>query len=155
MDEQSLNEIQPKVRRAGKSGVAEEPRPNVTRGESAGPAEHEALENASEKILRAGEEASPATGKGVRQVENGLPWPFRTTRHALEQWTHFLGRAVERNARAADGLKDCCSVAGALQWQKDLVQSSVEDWLQTSFAAFGVSVRKGAQVKAASETRVT
>jgi hypothetical protein len=126
------------------SGVAEEPRPNVTRGESAGQAEQEALENVSETILRAGEEASPATDKGVREVENGLPWPFQTTRHALEEWTHFFGRAVERNARAADGLRACCSVAGVLQWQKDLVQSSVEDWLQTSFAAFGVSVRKGA-----------
>jgi hypothetical protein len=144
MDEQSPNENQPKLRRAGKTGVAEEPLPGMTRAESAGQAQQEALEDVSQKLSNAGEETSPATEKSVLQVESGLPWPFQTTRHALDEWTHFFGRAVERNARAANGLKACCSVAGVLQWQKDLVQSSVEDWLQTSFAAFGISVRKGA-----------
>jgi hypothetical protein len=87
-------------------------------------------------------------------VDSGLPWPFQASRRALDEWTHFYGRAVERNARAADDLRACCSVAGVVQWQKDLVQSSVEDWLQTSFAAFGVSVRKSAH-EASSETAVT
>jgi hypothetical protein len=113
----------------------------VTRAESTG-AEQKAPKDVFEKLSRAGEEASPAADNGVLQVESGLPWPFQTTQHALDEWTHFFGRTVERNARAADGLRACCSVAGVLQWQRDLVQSSVEDWLQTSFAAFGVSVRK-------------
>ena len=150
MDEQSPNERQPKVRRPG-SGSTEEPRPSVTRAESTGQAEQEAPENVSEseKLLRAGEEAPD---QGVRQLESVLQWPFQATRHALDEWTHFFGRAVERNSRAAGDLMACHSIASVLQWQRDLLQSNAEDWLQTSFAVSGVPVRKVSHAEAASET---
>jgi hypothetical protein len=71
-----------------------------------------------------------------------LPWPFQATQHALEEWTHFIGRASERNSRAADGLSECHSITSLMQWQGDLIQSNFEDWLQTSFSVFSVSARK-------------
>jgi hypothetical protein len=141
MDEQSPNESQPKVRRAG-SGGAEEPRSSATRAGPTGQAEQEAPENASEKLLRAGES----------QVESVLQRPFQAIQHALEEWTHFFGRAVERNSRAAGDLRTCYSVASMVRWQSDLLQSNAEDWLQTSFAVFGVFVRKVPHAQAASET---
>jgi hypothetical protein len=141
MDEQSPNESQPKVRRAG-SGGAEEPRPSAPRAGHTGQAEQEAPENASEKLLRAGESQ-------VGSVPQG---PFQATQHALEEWTHFFRRAVERNSRAAGDLRTCHSVASVLQWQRNLVQGNFEDWLQTSFAVFGVSVRKVPHAQAASKT---
>jgi hypothetical protein len=152
MHEQNPNERQPKVRRPG-SG-AEEPRSGVTRAESNGQSE-QAPENVSEKLSRAGEEASGATDEGVRQAASVLPGPFRASQRALDEWTHFFGRAVERNARAAGGLMACHSVPSVLRWQRELVQSNAEDWLETSFAVFGVSVRKVAHAKADSETAAT
>jgi hypothetical protein len=151
MDEQSPNERQPKARRAGNSG-AEEPR---LRRQCALLEAGAARADVSEKRSRAGEEASPATDSGVRQVESVLPWPFQATYRALDEWTHFFGRAVERNARAAGDLTACHSVASALRWQRDLLQSNAEDWLQTSFAAFGVDVRSAAHAEAASKTAAT
>lgn len=144
MDEQSSNESQPKVRRAG-SGGAEEPRPSATRAGHTGQAEQEAPENASEKLLRAGES----------QVESVPEGPFQAIQHALDEWTYFFGRAVQRNSRAAGDLSACPSVANVLRWQRDLVQNNVEDWLQTSFSVFGVAVRKVPHAKAASETTAT
>jgi hypothetical protein len=141
MDEQIPNESQPKVRRAG-SGGAEEPRPNATHAGRTGQAEQEAPENVSETLLRAGES----------QVESVPQGPFQATQHALEEWTHFFRRAVERNSRAAGDLRTCHSVASVLQWQRDLVQGNFEDWLQTSFAVFGVFVRKIPHAQAASKT---
>ena len=91
---------------------------------------------------QAGEEASTATDKDIRQAESVLPWPFKATQHALEEWTHFFGRATERNFRATDDLSECHSITGLLQWQGNLIQSNVEDWLQTSFSVFSVSARK-------------
>lgn len=154
MDEQSPNESQPKVRR-GRSGGAEESRPSVMSAESTGQAEQEAPENVSETLLRVGEEVSPEPDKGVCQPESVLRWPFQATLRALDEWTHFFGRAVERNARAAGDLRACHSVASVLQWQRDLAQSNAEDWLQTSFAVFGVLVQRGPYAKAASETAST
>jgi hypothetical protein len=152
MNEQSPNENQHKVRHAG-SGSAEQPRPSATRAGSSGQAEQEAPEGVSEKLSRAGEEASRAIDEGVRQVASVLPGPFRASQRALDEWTHFFGRAVERNARAAGDLMACHSVPSVLRWQRELVQSNAEDWLQTSFAAFGVSVRKTADAKADSVRR--
>jgi hypothetical protein len=140
MNEQSPNESQPKVRRAG-SG-AEEHRPSTPRAGRTSQAEQEAPENASEKLLRASES----------QVESVLQGPFRATKHALEEWTHFFGRVVERNSHAAGDLRTRHSVASVLQWQRDLAQDTFEDWLQTSFAVFGVFVRKIPHAEAASET---
>jgi hypothetical protein len=148
MDEQSPNERQPKVRRAGNSG-AEEPR---LRRQCALLEAGAARADVSEKRSRAGEEASPATDSGVRQVESVLPWPFQATYRALDEWTHFSGRAVDRNARAAGDLRACRSVASVLRWQRELVQGNVEDWLQTSFAVFGVCVQRVPHTQAASET---
>jgi hypothetical protein len=122
MDEQSPNESQPKVRRAG-SGGAEEPRPSAPRAGHTGQVEQEAPENASEKPLS--------------QVESVLQGPFQVIQHTLEEWAHFFGRAVERNSQAASDLKTRHSVASVLQWQRNLVQDTFEDWLQTSFAVFG------------------
>jgi hypothetical protein len=155
MHEQNPNERQPKVRRAGNDGSAEELRSGVTRAESTGQAEQEASKDVSEKLSRAGEEASRATDEGVRQVASVLPGPFQATQRALDEWTHFFGRAVKRNARAAGDLMACHSVPSVLRWQKDLAQSNAEDWLETSFAAFGVSVRKTGHAKADSETAAT
>jgi hypothetical protein len=138
MDEQ-IPESQPKVRRAG-SG-AEEPRHNATHAGRTGQAEQEAPENVSETLCA-----------GESQVGSVPQGPFQATQHALEEWTHFFGRAVERNSRAAGGLRGCHSVASVLQWQEDLVQGNFEDWLQTSFAVFGVFVPKVPHVQAASET---
>jgi hypothetical protein len=128
MDEQSPYESEPKVRRV-KGGGAEEPQPSVTG------AEREAPEN-------------------VCQVESVLPWPFQATQHALNEWTHFFGRAVQRNSRAADDLIACPSVTNVLRWQRDLVQSNVEDWLQTSYSIFGGAVQK-VHAEAASKTAAT
>jgi hypothetical protein len=147
MDEQRPNERQHKVRRAG-DGDAEESRSGMTRAESTGQAQQEAPENVSEKLARPGEEASPATDKGIRQVESVLLWPFQATQRALDEWTHFFGRALERNSRAAADLRTCHSVAGVLRWQRDLVQSNAEDWLQTSFAVFGTAEGKVAETTA-------
>src|SRR5512132_2206976 len=90
MDEQSPNESQLKARRAG-GGGAEEPRPSAPRAGRTGQAEQEAPESVSEKLLRAGES----------QVESVPQGPFQATQHALDEWTHFFGRAVQRNSRAA------------------------------------------------------
>jgi hypothetical protein len=120
MDEQGPHESRPKVRRAG-SGGAEEPRPSATRAGHTGQAEQEAPENVSEKLLRAGES----------QVETVPQGPFQATQHALEEWTRFFERALERNSRAAGDLRTCYSVASMLRWQSALVRSNVEDWLQT------------------------
>jgi hypothetical protein len=142
MDEQSPNESQPKVRRAKNNGTAE-PQPSVTGAESAH--QGEAPENVSEKLSHAGEaseEVSRATNKEICQAESVLPWPFQATEHALEEWTHFIGRAAERNFRATDDLSECDSIASLLQWQGDLIQSNFEDWLKTSFSVFSVSARK-------------
>lgn len=152
MDEQRPNERQHRVRRAGNGG-AEEPQSGMTRAESTGQAQQEAPENVSEKLARPGEEASPATDKRIRQVESVLPWPFQATQRALDEWTHFFGRALERNSRAAAELRTCHSVAGVLRCQRDLVQSNAEDWLQTSFAVLGITGWKFALVKA--ETAAT
>jgi hypothetical protein len=135
MDEQNPNESQPKVRRA-KNDAAAEPRPSVTGAESA----HmwDAPENVSEDLLYAGEDVSRETNKEISQVESALLWPFQTTQHALDEWTHFIGRATQRNSRAAEDLSACDSITSLLQWQRDLVQSNVEDWLQTSFSVFGI-----------------
>jgi hypothetical protein len=153
MDEQTLNEHQPKVRRAGRSDGTEESQPSVTRAESTGQAKQEAPENVSEKLLRVGEEVSRATNEeGVCQLESVLQRPFQATQRVLEEWTHFFGRTVERNARATGDLRACRSVAGVLRWQRDLVQSNVEDWLQTSFAVLGVLVPKVPHAKAATAT---
>jgi hypothetical protein len=154
MDEQSPHESQAKVRRA-KGGGAEEPQPSVTLAENTDQAEQE---NVSEKRLHAGEageEVSRATNKDICQVASVFPWPFQATQHALDEWTHFFGRAVQRNSRAAGDLNACPSVANVLRWQRDLVQNNVEDWLQTSFSVFGVAVRKVPHAKAASETTAT
>jgi hypothetical protein len=142
MDEQSLNEHQPKVRRAGRSDGTEEPRPSVTRAESTGQAEQKAPENFSEKLLSVSEEASRATSKGIIQVESMLQWPLQATQRTLGEWTHFFGRTLERNARAAGDLRACRSVASVLRWQRDLVQGNVEDWLQTSFASWAFLCRR-------------
>ncbi len=142
MDEQSPNGRQPKVKRTG-SGSAEEPRPSVRQAGSTGEAE-----NVSEKLSQVGEEVSLATN---RQVESVLRWPFQTTQHVAEEWTHFFGRALERNSRAAADLRSCTSVASLLRWQWDLVQSNGKDWLETSFAVFGVFCAEGS-AKAATET---
>ena len=131
MDEQSPNESQPKIRRA-KSYGAEQPQPPHSEGP----------ENVSEKFSPAGEQVSRATDKEISNVENALPWPIQATQHALEEWTHFFGRATERNFRATDDLSECHSITSLLQWQGDLIQSNLEDWLQTSFSVFGVSARK-------------
>jgi hypothetical protein len=154
MNQQSPNESQPKVS-AGRSGDVEEPRSGVTRAGRSGQTEQDAPEGVSEKLSRAGEEASRATDEGVRQVASVLPGPFRASQRALHEWTHFFGRAVERNARAADDLMACHSVPSVLRWQRELVQSNAEDWLETSFAAFGISVRKVAHAEADSETAAT
>jgi hypothetical protein len=147
MDEQSQNESQPKVRRA-KSGGAEEPQPGVTRAGSTGESEQETPENVSEKLSQAGEEVSPPTNKENCRVESVLPWPFQATQHALNEWTRFFGRTLERNSRAASDLSASPSAANALRWQRDLVQSNVEDWLETSFAVFAASVRKTPHARA-------
>ena len=139
MDEQSPNETQPKARRT-KSYDAEQPQPSVTGAESAH--QSEGPENVSEKFSHAGEQVSRATNTEISNVENALPWPFQATQHALEEWTHFFGRATERNFRATDDLSECHSITSLLQWQGDLIQSNFEDWLQTSFSVFGVSARK-------------
>jgi hypothetical protein len=152
MDEQNLNEHQPKVRRAGRSDGTEEPRRNGTRPEITGQAEQEALENVSEKPLRAGDEVSWTTSKGIIQVESMLQRPLQATQRTLGEWTHFFRRTVERNARATGDLRACRSVADVLRWQRELLQSNVEDWLQTSFAVLGVLVPKVAHAKAASES---
>jgi hypothetical protein len=81
-----------------------------------------------------------------------LQWPLQATQRTLGEWTHFFGRTVERNARAAGDLRACRSVASVLRWQRELVQGNVEDWLQTSFAVLGVLVPKVAHAKAATET---
>jgi hypothetical protein len=154
MDEQSPHESQPKVRRA-KSGGAEEFQPSATLAENTDQAEQEKV---SEKFLHAGEageEVGRATSKDICQVESVLPWPFQATQHALDEWTHFFGRAVERNSRAAGDLWTYPSVANMLRWQRDLVQSNAEDWLETSFAVFGASVRKVPHAHAASKTAAT
>jgi hypothetical protein len=154
MDEQSPHESQPKVRRAKNDG-AQEPQPSVTR---AGSTKQPAQETISEKPLHAGEageEVSRATNKDICQVASVFPWPFQATQHALDEWTHFFGRAVERNSRAAGDLWTYPSVANMLRWQRDLVQSNVEDWLETSFAVFGASVRKVPHAHAASKTAAT
>jgi hypothetical protein len=155
MDQQSLNEHQPKVRRAGRSDGTEEPRPNGTRPEITGQTEQEAPENVSEKLLRVGDEVSPEPNKGVCQLESVLRWPSQATQRVLEEWTHFFGRAVERNARAAGDLRACRSVASVLRWERELLQSNTGDWLQTSFAVLGVLVPKVAHAKAATETART
>jgi hypothetical protein len=129
MNEQSQNESQPKVRRAKNDG-AQEPQPSVTGAENAH--KWEASENVSEKFLDAGEDESREIG----QVGSALPWPFQATEHALSEWTHFFGRATERNSRAVDDLSACDSITSLLQWQSDLIQSNVEDWLQTSFRSW-------------------
>jgi hypothetical protein len=85
-------------------------------------------------------------------VESVLQGPFQAIQHTLEEWAHFFGRAVERNSQAASDLKTRHSVASVLQWQRNLVQDTFEDWLQTSFAVFGVSVRKVPHAQAASKT---
>jgi hypothetical protein len=103
----------------------------VTGAESA--SEWEAPENVSEQLLAAGEAVSRETNTEISQVGGALPWPFRATQHALEEWTHFIGRATERNSRAADELSECDSIASLLQWQRALIQRNAEDWLQTSF----------------------
>ena len=140
MDEQSLNDSQPKVRRA-KSGWAEEPQPSETPPESPDQLAHEALENAPGILTgrRRGEH-----GDRQRHSPSGkcAPLAFKATQHALEEWTHFFGRATERNFRATDDLSECHSITGLLQWQGNLIQSNVEDWLQTSFSVFSVSARK-------------
>jgi hypothetical protein len=138
MDEQSQNESQPKIRRA-KNGGAEEPQPNEMPPESPDHATQEALGNFG-KPSQAGEEASRA--EEIRQAESVLPWPFQATQHALEEWTHFFGRATERNFRATDDLSECDSITSLLQWQGDLIRGNAEDWLQTSFSVFSVSARK-------------
>jgi hypothetical protein len=140
MDEQTQNESQPKVRRA-KNGGAEEPPPSEMPPGSPDQAKQEALGNFA-KPSQAGEWASRATNKKIRQAESVLAWPFQTTQHALEEWTHFFGRATERNSRAVDDLSACDSITSLLQWQGDLVQSNFEDWLQTSFSVFSVSAGK-------------
>jgi hypothetical protein len=140
MDEQSQNESQPKVRRA-KNGGAEEPQPSEMPPGSPDQAKQEALGNFG-KPSQAGEEASRTTNKEIRQAESVLPWPFQATQHALEEWTHFFGRATERNFRATDDLSECHSITGLLQWQGDLIQNNFEDWLQTSFSVFSVSAGK-------------
>lgn len=137
MDEQSTNENQPKVRRA-RDGGAEEPRPSVTQTGSTGEAENSQV----------GEEVSLVS----RQVEGVLRWPFQATQHVAEEWTHFFGRALERNARAAADLRSCTSVASLLRWQWDLVQSNSKDWLETSFAVFGAFCAEGSHAKPATET---
>jgi hypothetical protein len=81
-----------------------------------------------------------------------LKWPFQATQHMAEEWTHFFGRAVERNSRAAGDLRACDSVASVLRCHWDLVQSNVEDWLETSFALFGAFCPRGSHAKAATET---
>ena len=138
MDEQSPNESQPKIRRAKNDG-AEEPQPSVTPPGSPDQATQEALGNLG-KPSQAGEEASRA--EEIRQAESVLPWPFQATQHALEEWTHFFGRATERNFRATDDLSECHSITSLLQWQRDLIRGNAEDWLQTSFSVFSVSARK-------------
>jgi hypothetical protein len=147
MNEQSRNENQPKVRRAADGG-AEEPRPSVTRAESSGRAEQET----PEKPSSASREARPTTDKGICEVESMLLWPFQATQRALDEWTRFFGRAMERNLRAAADLRACHSVAGVLRCERDLVQSNAEDWLQTSFAVFGIAGRKVAPVEADTAT---
>jgi hypothetical protein len=150
MDEQSPHESQPKVRRA-ENHSAEEPQPSVTRAGGTGQAEQENVSKGSQ----AGEETSQVTDEDLRQLESVLPSPFQTTQHALDKWTHFFGRVVERNSRAVGDLSACPSVANVLRWQIDLVQSNVEDWLETSSAVFDASVRKVSHAKAASETATT
>jgi hypothetical protein len=66
----------------------------VTLAENTDQAEQE---NVSEKLLHAGEadeEVSRATNKDICQVASVLPWLFQATQHALDEWTHFFGRAV-------------------------------------------------------------
>ena len=139
MDEQNPNESQPKARRT-KSYDAEQPQPSVMGAESAH--HSEGPENVSEEFSHAGEQVSRATNKEISNVENALPWPFQATQHALEEWTHFFGRATERNFRATDDLSECHSITSLLQWQWDLIRNNVADWLQTSFSVFSISARK-------------
>ena len=124
MDEQSQNESQPKVRRAKNDG-AQETQP-----------EWEAPENVSEKFLHAGEDVSREINKEIGQVGSAFPGPFQATEHALSEWTHFFGRTTERNSRALDDLSACDSITSLLQWQSNLIQSNIEDWLQTSFRSW-------------------
>jgi hypothetical protein len=94
MDEQNSNERQPKVRRAG-DGRAEEPRPGMTRAESTGQAEQEAPEKVSEKLSRAGEEASAATTRASAKWIVGsrgrsrLPGARSTSGHTSTSYAGF------------------------------------------------------------------
>ena len=139
MDEQNPNESQLKARRT-KSYDAEQPQPSVTGAESVH--QSEGPENVSEKFSHAGEQVSRATNKEISNVENALPWPFQATQHALEEWTHFFGRATERNFRATDDLSECHSITTLLQCQGDLIHNNVADWLQTSFSVYSISARR-------------
>jgi hypothetical protein len=150
MDEQNPNETQPKARRT-KSYDAEQPQPSVMGAETEG------HENVSEKFSHAGEageQVSRATNKEISNVENALPWPFQATQHALDEWTHFFGRATQRNFRATDDLSECHSITSLLQWQGDLIQSNFEDWLQTSFRSLAFLYGSFSHIPA-SETAAT
>ena len=139
MDEQNPNETQPKARRT-KSYDAEQPQPSEMGAESAH--HSEGPENVSAKFSHAGEQVSRATNKEISNVEDALPWPFQATQHALEEWTHFFGRATERNFRATDDLSECHSITTLLQCQGDLIHNNVADWLQTSFSVYSISARR-------------
>lgn len=147
MNEQSPDRRRPKVRRAGIYDV-EELRAGPTHTGGTDQAQQEVSESVSEKLSRTGEEPSRATDRG----QSGLRWPFQATQHVTEEWVHFFGRALERNSRAAADLRSCNSVASLVHRHWDLVQTNVEDWLQTSFAVFGASCSKSSRTKAATET---
>jgi hypothetical protein len=138
MNEQSPNESQPKVRRAKNDG-AQEPQPSATGAENAHQWE------ASE---------SRETNKESDLVGSALPWPFQATEHALSEWAHFFARATERNSRAVEDLSACDSITSLLQWQSDLIQSNVEDWLQTSFRSLAFPCGRFSHITA-SETAET
>lgn len=65
-------------------------------------------------------------------LQSGLTLMMPGSRQALQAWTRFGARTVERNSRALGDLMQCRSLPDVLLVQGGLLTSSFLDWLQTS-----------------------
>ena len=123
-------EGKPKVMRAG--GEAKSNR-QALRGN--GSSEEKASERsgateAARTIVRAGQQAKEGAEDAVHvaaRVSESMGGG-----QVLGEWTSFAGRAYHRNTQAIAELRGCYTVFHLLQWQTNLLNATVSDWVETN-----------------------
>jgi hypothetical protein len=124
----------PKVMRAGGEAKSnrQAPRGNGSSEEKA--SERADAAEVSPAILRAGQQAVKSAGAATEtaaRVSERMDECIGGG-EALSEWTSFARRAYHRNTQAMAELRGCYTLFHLLQWQTNLLNATVSDWVETN-----------------------